>query len=141
MILESVLWTVSGIAMGVKSADTSTHNAMEDQEGTGTPNIHVDSVPNANGNHLQNSTISQQRPGNLAIPPYHRERPNSAPLPEAERLSGLILRLLGDNYETSNCGRTLRRLGDQMIIETEVYRRIQSYNDLERLHLQQNNNS
>lgn len=63
--------------------------------------------------------------------PHHGDRPNSAPL-HLERLSGMILRRLGDQYDGSSYGRSLRIIGDQMTFEQEI-RRALSYSDLDRL--------
>ena len=68
----------------------------------------------------------------LRLHPTHGDRPNSAPPHCLEKLSGMILRTMGDHYQRSTCGRTLRMMGDQMTFENEI-RRALSYSDLDRL--------
>ncbi|CAL1538839.1 unnamed protein product [Lymnaea stagnalis] len=49
-----------------------------------------------------------------------QERPYSAPANYLEKISGQLLRLVGDHYHCSNCGRQLRNIGDQLTIETTL---------------------
>ncbi|RUS90504.1 hypothetical protein EGW08_001772 [Elysia chlorotica] len=50
------------------------------------------------------------------------ERPNSAPTHHLERISGMLLRLVGDHYLCLTCGRQLRTIGDQLALETDLRR-------------------
>ncbi|XP_059151328.1 uncharacterized protein LOC131937733 [Physella acuta] len=49
-----------------------------------------------------------------------QERPFSAPPDSLEKISGTLLRLVGDHYLCSSCGRQLRTLGDQLTFETNL---------------------
>lgn len=56
-------------------------------------------------------------------PPRPRQsqgRPVSAPSHHLERISGALLRLVGDHYLCSTCGRQLRNIGDQLTLETSL---------------------
>ena len=77
--------------------------------------------------HVHSGLISGPR-----LHPTHGDRPSSAPPHHLEKLSGIILRTMGDHYQTSTYGRTLRMMGDQMSFENEI-RRALSYSDLDRL--------
>ncbi|GFR69226.1 hypothetical protein ElyMa_003751700 [Elysia marginata] len=62
------------------------------------------------------------------------ERPNSAPPHHLERISGVLLRLIGDHYLCLTCGRELRTIGDQLALETDIRRAFSSsylYSNLE----------
>ena len=64
----------------------------------------------------------------------HSERPNSAPPHHLERISGVLLRLVGDHYLCLTCGRQLRTIGDQLALETDLRRAFSSshlYSNLE----------
>ena len=64
----------------------------------------------------------------------HSERPNSAPPHHLERISGVLLRLVGDHYLCLTCGRQLRTVGDQLALETDLRRAFSSsqlYSNLE----------
>ncbi|KAL8613426.1 hypothetical protein ACOMHN_057146 [Nucella lapillus] len=82
--------------------------------------------------HLHSGLTSGPR-----VHPSHGDRPSSAPPHRLEKLSGVILRIMGDHYQSSTYGQTLRLMGDQMTFETEI-RRALSYSDLDRL---QNNSN
>ena len=57
------------------------------------------------------------------------ERPNSAPSPHhLERVSGTLLRLVGDHYMCATCGRELRTIGDQLMVETDLRHTFSSAN-------------
>ena len=79
------------------------------------------------------TTPDQHRSGLTSGPrlhPVHGDRPNSAPPHHLEKVSAVILRTMGDHYQTSSYGKTLRMLGDQMTFESEI-RRALSYSDLD----------
>ena len=58
------------------------------------------------------------------------QRPNSAPPPShLHQVSGTLLRLVGDHYMCSNCGRELRTMGDTYAAETDLRRVFRSSMD------------
>lgn len=60
---------------------------------------------------------------------HSHSRPVSAPPHHLERISGMLLRLVGDHYLCTTCGRQLRNIGDELTLETSL-RRILSSDDL-----------
>ncbi|CAG5125940.1 unnamed protein product [Candidula unifasciata] len=54
-------------------------------------------------------------------------RPVSAPPHHLERISGMLLRLVGDHYLCTTCGRQLRGIGDELTLETSLHRILSSH--------------
>lgn len=73
------------------------------------------------GSHVLTPLPPRQRNTNT-----HPERPNSAPPHHLERISGVLLRLVGDHYLCLTCGRELRNVGDQLALETNLRRAFSS---------------
>ena len=65
------------------------------------------------------------------------DRPSSAPPHQLERLSGAILRSLGDQYQNRSMGKSWQFLGDQLEFESQV-RRALSYPSLSSLNKDDN---
>ncbi|KAK7115447.1 hypothetical protein V1264_001307 [Littorina saxatilis] len=91
--------------------------------------------PQLSGDNTPHSSLSS----GPRLHPIHSDRPSSAPPHHLERLSGVILRKMGDHYQTTTYGQTLRMMGDQMTFENEI-RRALSSGDLDRLQNSSNTN-
>ncbi|KAK0051695.1 hypothetical protein Bpfe_018910, partial [Biomphalaria pfeifferi] len=57
---------------------------------------------------------------------HHHDRPFSAPASYLEQISGQLLRLVGDHYLCSNCGRQLRNMGDELTLEKSLRHAVSS---------------
>ncbi|GFO21391.1 hypothetical protein PoB_004789600 [Plakobranchus ocellatus] len=71
---------------------------------------------------VQGSNIFTPPPPRCRTVNTQPERPSSAPPYRLQRISGLLLRLVGDHYLCLTCGRELRTIGDQLALETDLRR-------------------
>lgn len=140
--------------MGMKGKDKDITPVMSDEDNVNSSNASRDqsdlfpnervtdnkaascTSPDASSNLPSSANSPEHHHSGLTSGPrihtVHGDRPNSAPPHHLEKLSGVILRTMGDRYQTSTYGQTLRLMGDQMTFENEI-RRALSYSDLDRL--------
>lgn len=116
-------------------SDSSTHVGAVVERHMLSHNVHVNIIPNSPVTpspqpNLNPPSFPENPPDSVFLTPSPQiqrsrqssVRPNSAPADHLERISGTLLRLVGDHYMCSTCGRQLRNIGDQMELEANIRR-------------------
>ena len=124
--------------MGCKT-DPKQKNAKENnpaEENTENPSA-ID-VSMVEGHHTKTGEVSQLERSDIAcfstptsqtVRRLQAERPQSAHM---HRVCGQLLRVIGDNYICSSCGKALQTMGDELTMEYGI-RKALSCNDLEKV--------
>lgn len=128
---NSLLLTASASSPSLLNgcSDTSTHVGANIGEHINAHHYHAPAEASAKTHVLNIPPVTSEIPPDsvfLTSSPHQRqvhrsqERPFSAPPDSLEKISGTLLRLVGDHYLCSSCGRQLRTLGDQLTFETNL---------------------
>lgn len=136
--------STSSPSLLIGCSDSSTHAGADIERHMIAHNVQLNVIPHSPVSPVVQPSFDtpfypDNPPDSLFLTPspqrqrQNAERPNSAPIDYLERISGNLLRLVGDHYQCCTCGRQLRTIGDQMAIEAHI-RRTFSASHIEMVH-------